>query len=169
MYTIYRMIIGRDTYIGVTVNYKDRVQTHKDKLRSGIHVKRILSAYQNVKDISEVVFEVLQEDVPYTSHRRAERYYINILQPTLNLNYRVTPTQLEKVQKISRYDEVIQHLDNSCNQSLKALSKALKIDANSVSQIANVFYYKQDVNKLKSIISQASNNSNIFTQPNTAK
>tara|TARA_B110000977_G_C10716862_1_gene353575 strand:+ start:105 stop:557 length:453 start_codon:yes stop_codon:yes gene_type:complete len=86
--TYYIIKFPNDTcYVGSTINYKQRVQTHKTKVRCNSHDNRNVQAVYDKYGLDDWVFEILfteQGDKDY--HSKREHIIIQETPNTLNID-----------------------------------------------------------------------------------
>ena len=173
MYTIYKMTIGLESYVGVTSDYQHRRYTHKSKLLNNRHTKSIQNAYKKINGMDEVAFTILKDNVPFDVNRREEHYYINVLQPSLNKEGRFIDSSIKPragrvrndIENHPKYKAITKLLDKGMID--KQIKKALSTSSLSVTMVRNHYYLKQDFCKLLIATYSDAVNNTTFEEPKT--
>lgn len=103
---IYKLTFGTDFYIGRTKNLDKRVKQHMTSFVNGTCAIKLANAYRRENGIFNV--EILEEiepskDMLYISSR--EKYYIDLLHPTLNGSYASCGPDENDRERIEKYKD----------------------------------------------------------------
>jgi len=121
---IYQFEINGAYYVGSTrQNYTARWNKHKSEMLHGTHHSQyVQEAFEGIRDmegIAGVHFELLEdmgEDIDEATRLRRERYWIDLVRPTLNEAYlkRVGPDTFTKQgKKVDIMNWELQQMSNS--------------------------------------------------------
>jgi hypothetical protein len=121
---IYQYEIGGAVYVGSTrQTYQSRWNKHLSEMTMGTHHSALVQqAFESIRDsegANGVHFELLEdmgEDIDETTRLRRERYYIQLIRPTLNEAYlrKVGPdTYTKRGQKVDAMAWELQQMQNS--------------------------------------------------------
>lgn len=84
---IYKIIniINNKFYIGSAINFYIRWNRHKNNLRKGLHVNKILQNSWNKYGQENFKFEIVEEILDKSKLIEREQYYLDLLKPEYNI------------------------------------------------------------------------------------
>lgn len=166
--------INNKIYIGQTINYKSRIQYHKNSLRKNEHINPYLQEDYNRYGADNFIFYKIEEDIPDSLNLERETYYMNLYGGTnsdsiynVKGNYN-DDNELYAKSKVAhfnnKYDAFKGHLhtEKSKQQIAKSLKQAYKEGrhqlagavAGDCSGCNNAFYGKHHTEEVKQQLSE---------------
>ena len=124
-YTIYKIFLGDDMYIGSTCNYRVRIANHKQNCEKYQLNSKLYQTIRENGGWGSWKHEILHEEVCTKQKARAlEDDYIMKLDANLNIRNPVKDYEQQKFKQIIKY-----HQDKSYK---KNITKKIKIELNNI-------------------------------------